>query len=721
MDSESNNGGPSAERPVLASRACDNCRVRKIKCDRASPCSNCRIAKSICRTSPRVKEQRQRVLISHQYEKKIETIDERLTSIERLLQDLALSIPTSSQAPPNTRQSSDHSRQNDGAKVRSVIQKSEATTPSAHFEGESALSAHSVLASAIFEQTMGSSPNIEQNPAMIQALSSLRDIVKGQTRPCGMHVLRFPGQSPGKRLDLSQLELPPLDIVLSMLRLSKGMPLFIPFAANLNLLVLDHYPIFFLTVPMLDLPSFTQLCKDLYFCTDEYSSAQFATVNCALSYLFKEYTYYGPNGTLKDKFNEYSDMCRLNFETIISSFDLFVEPNYDNILALAFGAFHATELSKTSLCWNFTAVAARMCQSLGYHRTFPRRDESGGDTPTNVTRERSLFWFIYMMDKSMSLCLGRTSTLQDYDIAVEYPELPDDPGLRPWRLLYQYWTEYSKIVGRVYELLFSARALCDSAAERSRKAQKLEEEIKDWRTTMARFEPGDAYHAFFFGWMIPGADLSYYLLLTLVYRALPPTQPPETPSGLSLLCVESARRALQLHQHVMLTFRAKDTYVMKGYVDWTILQCPFVPFLVIFCHTISSGDLDDLKLLEEVATSLQAAGSLSEGAERLYRLCMVFYQVAKVYVDAKRQEVENTNTTSEYQPIAYPGEQFDSYLNALGLGPSLAPSMLRGHADIGNNDGVEAIPELFDVEMAQSLEDWYLGNRHMMGLLESDF
>ncbi|EER26066.1 Fungal specific transcription factor, putative [Coccidioides posadasii C735 delta SOWgp] len=599
-------------------------------------------------------------------EKKIETIDERLTSIERLLQDLALSIPTSSQAPPNTRQSSDHSRQNDGAKVRSVIQKSEATTPSAHFEGESALSAHSVLASAIFEQTMGSSPNIEQNPAMIQALSSLRDIVKGQTRPY-------------------------------------------------------HYPIFFLTVPMLDLPSFTQLCKDLYFCTDEYSSAQFATVNCALSYLFKEYTYYGPNGTLKDKFNEYSDMCRLNFETIISSFDLFVEPNYDNILALAFGAFHATELSKTSLCWNFTAVAARMCQSLGYHRTFPRRDESGGDTPTNVTRERSLFWFIYMMDKSMSLCLGRTSTLQDYDIAVEYPELPDDPGLRPWRLLYQYWTEYSKIVGRVYELLFSARALCDSAAERSRKAQKLEEEIKDWRTTMARFEPGDAYHAFFFGWMIPGADLSYYLLLTLVYRALPPTQPPETPSGLSLLCVEAARRALQLHQHVMLTFRAKDTYVMKGYVDWTILQCPFVPFLVIFCHTISSGDLDDLKLLEEVATSLQAAGSLSEGAERLYRLCMVFYQVAKVYVDAKRQEAENTNTTSEYQPIAYPGEQFDSYLNALGLGPSLAPSMLRGHADIGNNDGVEVIPELFDVEMAQSLEDWYLGNRHMMGLLESDF
>ncbi|EEP80772.1 predicted protein [Uncinocarpus reesii 1704] len=648
-----------SEQPVLGSRA--------IKCDRASPCSNCRIAKSICKTSPRVKEQRQRVLISHQYEKKIETIDERLTNIERLLKDLALSIP-GRQTLADSQTASCNSQQTDSPRIRSAIQEPNVMTPSAHFEGESAFSAHSVLASAIFEQTMGSSPNIEQNPAMIQALSSLRDIVKGQIRPSGIHTLRFRGQTPRRDLDLSQLELPPLDTVLSMLRLSK-----------------DHYPILFLTLPIVDLPYFTQLCKDVYFCMDEYSSAQFATVNCILSYLFKEYYYYGGDDQPKDKFKEYSELCASNFETVISSFDLLVEPSYDIILALALGAFHATEVSKISLCWNFTAIAARMCQSLGYHRT-ARKDDAGASSE-NATMEKSVFWFVYLMDKSMSLCLGRTSSLQDYDIAAEFPELPADPGLRPWRTLYRNWTDYSKIAGRIYELLFSSRALADTAAVRLHKAQQLEEEIKSWRNEILQFDPGEAYHAFFFQWMLPGADLSYYMLLTLVYRAVPPSQPPETPSGLS---------------------------------SKTLLQCPFVPFLVTFCHTISSGDMDDLRLLEEVATSLQAAGGLSEGAERLYRLCMVFYQVAKVYVDAKLQEAENANETSAYQPATYPGEEFDSYLNALGLGPSLAPYMPRGVTGAGNNNSEGTMPDFFDVDMAQSLEDWYLGNRHMMGLLESD-
>ncbi|KAI1928138.1 hypothetical protein LOZ66_005313 [Ophidiomyces ophidiicola] len=636
-------------------------------------------------------------------ERKIEAIDERLSGIERLLQDLALSIPTSTKSHSSPPHSASSSRQTDSTRLRPTIQEPEATTPSAHFEGESALSTHSVLASAIFEKQMGSSPNIEQNPAMKQALSSLRDIVETQTRPSpSIHTLRFPSQKPGNKLDLSQLELPPLDVVLSMLRLSKG-----------------HYPVFFLTLPLMDLPYFTQLCKDLYFCTEEYSSAQFATVNCILSYLFREYTYYGENDSLKDKFEEYSDLCKLNFETVISTFDLFVEPSYDNILALALGAFHATELSKISLCWNFTAVAARMCQSLGYHRASIKKDGNGEDS-VNITLKKGVFWFIYLMDKNMSLCLGRTSTLQDYDISVEYPDLPIDSGVRPWRILYESWLDLSRIVGRVYEHLFSAQALCDSAASRLKKARALEEEIKNWRSEFTRCDLGLAHHSFFFQWMGPSADLSYYLLLTLVYRVLPPTQPPETPSGLSIGCVEAARNAMQLHQQVMLAFNEKDTYILKGYVDWTLLQCPFVPFLVIFCHIVASGDLDDLRLLGDVATNLQSAGKVSEGAERLYRLCMVFYQVAKVYVNAKLLEAENGNELQDCQLAVNPGNQFDSYLNALGLGPPLAPFIPKGITDVGGNNEEDPLQGLFDIDMAQSLEDWYSGNRHMMGLLESD-
>lgn len=231
-------------------------------------------------------------------------------------------------------------------------------------------------------------------------------------------------------------------------------------------------------------------------------------------------------------------------------------------------AYHATERSKISLCWNFVATAARMCQCLGYHRTIGRKDDGEEYTSAEIASRKYIFWFIYLMDKTMSLCLGRTSTLQDYDIAIDYPELTTDPELRPWRVVLHVWFDYSKIMGRVYEHLFSARALTDTAAVRSQKAHEIGEEIKIWRDGCLHFEFTGGHHSFFFEWMGHSIDLSYYLMLTLIYRVLPPTQPPETPSGLSLLCVESARRALQLHQHIITVFQANDTFMLKGYVDW---------------------------------------------------------------------------------------------------------------------------------------------------------
>ncbi|KAL3956921.1 hypothetical protein ACCO45_009767 [Purpureocillium lilacinum] len=50
-------------------RACDQCRLRKIRCDKDWPCSNCRTAKRSCTSTgagQRPKEPRQRVLISSQ-------------------------------------------------------------------------------------------------------------------------------------------------------------------------------------------------------------------------------------------------------------------------------------------------------------------------------------------------------------------------------------------------------------------------------------------------------------------------------------------------------------------------------------------------------------------------------------------------------------------------------------------------------------------------------
>ncbi|EZF22411.1 hypothetical protein H112_04833 [Trichophyton rubrum D6] len=702
-ESRDSDAPSTSQRNSALQRACDNCRLRKIKCDRTSPCSNCRIGKTICRTTPRVKEQRQRVLISHQYERKIETIDERLSTIERLLQDLTLSLPAATALPSAPKiPPAPSSRYHDGSNVPVVIRNSEEpeTKRTPEFEGESSFSAHSMHAGALFENAMKRIP-FAHVPMMSHALSALQDIIKRQSLPSSVNVLRFPGQPPKKRINFSDLELPPSSAVLTLLRLANDSP-----------------PLFFLTLPVMNISRFTQMCKDLYFCTEEYSSGRFASVNAILGHLFKEISFRFKDDPSTAKFLEYSELCMSNFTVVISSFDMFPEPTLDNLMALTYAILHATESAKISLCWNFVASAARMAQSLGYHRSVASKD----DKPDDVRLKALLFWFIYSMDRSLSLCLGRAALLPDYDIALPYPSLSLDLSLQPWHILFHYWFDCSRITGEVYEHLYSVRGVSSSAEIRAKKVYELSYRLQDWRDQVIAIDTQEAYHKAHIQWIVPASELTYNLIATIIQRAAPPTQPPETPSGLSLQCVQAARKALQIHQQIFLSLEKADSFFFSGYITWVLLQCPFAPFMVTFCHTIAASDHDDLKLLGEVATSLQAAADVSEAAERLYRLCLVFYQVAKLYVDVQPKEPHN------HPVIPKPGEAFDDYLTSLGFGPNtLTPETAESSNNTNFNDPNEPSipafqmpPEMMETDLSHTLGDWFLDNQYMMGLLDSD-
>lgn len=129
-----------------------------------------------------------------------------------------------------------------------------------------------------------------------------------------------------------------------------------------------------------------------------------------------------------------------------------------------------------------------MCQSLGYHRSVVDK----GDTTADINLKKYLFWFIYSMDKDLSLSLGRASTFQDYDIAVDFPDIPTDPGTRPWHILFRKWLMFSRIIGQIYEHLYSVKALSYSEAVRAEKVNELAEQINAWRheiTKVSKSEP----------------------------------------------------------------------------------------------------------------------------------------------------------------------------------------------------------------------------------------
>lgn len=164
-------------------------------------------------------------------------------------------------------------------------------------------------------------------------------------------------------------------------------------------------------------------------------------------------------------------------EVAISQLDLYIPATYENILALLLGAAYAIEMCKPSLCWVMISNAAGLCQSLGYHRIQTMKDDNEDERMAKV----HVFWFIYLMDKTLSLRLGRASLIQDWDMSLPYPTLENETT--PFGGLLQdgpkgtdmllYWIRVGQIQGKTYEKLFSPAAFLRPQEERAHIAAEL--------------------------------------------------------------------------------------------------------------------------------------------------------------------------------------------------------------------------------------------------------
>lgn len=150
------------------------------------------------------------------------------------------------------------------------------------------------------------------------------------------------------------------------------------------------------------------------------------------------------------------------------------------------------------------------------------------------------------------------------------------------------------------------------------------------------------------------------------------------------------------------------------------LNTPLTPFTVLFCHIIANYKdcKEDLQLLERFIGSLHRSRSVSEGAEKFYQLCSVFWKVAEAYVQVKSDEtkflqaIDNGKAQDTHSIALQSGiGDFDEYLSALGF----APQMFQvGPTDLPTSQ----FP--LDGDMSSYLQDWYSGNASLYGLLEQD-
>jgi hypothetical protein len=267
------------------------------------------------------------------------------------------------------------------------------------------------------------------------------------------------------------------------------------------------------------------------------------------------------------------------------------------------------------------------------------------DPPEVRERKIRLFWLLYILDRGLCLRIGRAPVIQDYDIAVPLPSRGINELERPSRDLIRFWIGLSEVQGRVYEDLYSPRALRQPRATRAQQSEALALELKKmWaeHDNVGRvIGTTEETHRMFM--MADKVTLS--TILTLILRAFPMAE--DQSLSCSQECVAAARHAMHLHQICAMEYsKMVGKGVFSEYLHWTLLHTPFTPFLVIFSHTIETQSLEDLKLLSDFAETMRPAQGISSGIDKMYLICDVFHRVAKLFLEASARSSSFATPTS---------------------------------------------------------------------------
>ncbi|KAK4448419.1 fungal-specific transcription factor domain-containing protein [Podospora aff. communis PSN243] len=708
-------------------RACDACRARKIRCNRESPCAHCIQAKIECtHADTRPKERGTRILLTPQYERKIDLIDRQLKGVTQLLQDLnaKLDHPTSqqqSQPQPSPshlqvprelpHRAASSSVPSPASHISQTSHASHADTTGPVVEGDSSLTAHSVFASNLLQKVV----DVDSSVTMRDTLDTLRDIVDTMKQQPAAHEMTYPNAQRVLSLPSAAMkacQLPPIKMTVQLLQLTKHE------RVSSLAWIYEFFPI----------QRFPETCMTVYF-TDDYSEADFVVVNAGLHILFWTYARLVSDEEAT-QYLQMSRLCAMNLETALANLPLHLPATSDHILALLSGAFYAIEISKPSLCWILITKASELCQTLGYHRAETYKNED----PEDARHKEFLFWAVYLLDRSLCLRLGRSSSIQDYDITVPYPS-----GTVPHRIaiaeFMKLWIKGSQIQGLIYERLYSPEAVRQTEVVRRARMQSLVQQLKELEDStnevIARYDEwskgaaGDELTNFF----NTSDHVLRLSLLTLVHRAVP--NPAGSPTTFSSNCIQAARATLDLHQDCITAVNKSSLGLFSTYMHWTILFSPFVPFIVLFCQVIETRDQTDLSRLQAFVTSISRPESTSltsepetEAITKVRKLFQVLCHIAQHYVDAYTTDSSSSSGMAKVyhsHTQSTGNTEIDSYLATLGFPAQGIPNNQQQQQEqqqLQQSEEPGGVNPMLWMGSGTQLEDWFYSNQQMMDFLE---
>ncbi|TVY31773.1 putative transcriptional regulatory protein [Lachnellula subtilissima] len=491
-----------------------------------------------------------------------------------------------------------------------TAERNAASALSTTFQNEPSFLQQSAQASLSAEISAEEAKTGDSNQEIQYSLESLKSLLQGAYLPSSINDLYFPCST--ARAPVEDIELPPMSLVVAALR-----------KATVKL------PPVILHNGFRDHMMLENLCKKVYFPARPSSKGEVTLMNGLLFYLLDAYSQEDQADLSSSDCATYAKLCEKNFCDGIQDYECLVTPTLENIQCLMMGAMKAQGDARPSLCWTLVSTGARLCQSLGYHR----ESEVARGPPDLADAKRHVFWMLYMIDKVMSLNLGRASSFPDYDIDVEVFSPNPNPRFWAWDKVLMSFIELCKLQGQMYDELYSARARCQPPEMRSRLIQERSASLFAWHVSLKKIDTQHAQDQNDLNLLISWSDFFYYYILTLLYGA---KTSQEAATHISSQRYKAASLGLQCHVQNYAKLSSTEVPSMRVYSGWILLFSSFAPFLVVFTHSIASHSQADVDLLRQVLRTLEAGRSISAATNRLYEMCKVFLRFATAFVQSRQ-------------------------------------------------------------------------------------
>ncbi|KAJ4047501.1 hypothetical protein NW761_007442 [Fusarium oxysporum] len=566
--------------------SCDQCRQRKVRCDRGIPCGPCSRRREQCvyPTSAKPRAKRQRALVSDGYESKIDHLSVKLDRVLASIENLESSFGQIDTSAPSTRTNLAGNTPLSLA-GSALLHKTPAEDHSgSELQRDAVLATQAAFATKFAQKAVDSSHLQQVSPDVRPCLDALRDELKergpghGDPKPPEIH---------GISADASQhhFTLPPIQLAMAAIHKLKE-------SSHLR----------FCWCMEIDVGQFVDYFFTVYSGTP--SLADQIIVHCGLHNLLVPYGKQQKDKTSQEDIKSQASLCQQNLESILANLPFSIPSTYDFALALLMTTTYFVQRCSMSQAWSYLAAAAQICLTLGYHREVPSKPEKKQERQLRVR----LFWLVYIMDKLLALRLNRPPLLRDRDITVSY-ESYGETAVDSSLPIAPKWIKMGMLYGRIYDEIFSPGALLQPSTPREARARELAVELD------CLFESKDPVEESFMEELpehpddllprlVKRADrISHLAIITLIYRSIQPSS--NTGSAFCNECLSSAKQCLEEHKEAFSLLQDAEPSTVELYVQWALLAAPFVPFIVLFCHAIETRDPSHLENLSAVVRALQ--------------------------------------------------------------------------------------------------------------------